>query len=58
MADEDGPEIAKGFYEEFFKDEQDVDSSRAAYCLHKALKRLRSRGVSPARWATFIHVGV
>ena len=58
MVDDDGPEIARDFYGEFFSDEENVDSSRAAYCLHKAVKRLRASGVSPARWATFIHVGV
>ena len=58
MHDEDGPEIAEQFYRELFKDENNIDSSRAAWALHKAVQHLHAKKVSPARWAAFIHVGV
>ena len=58
MNDEDGPDVAGEFYREFFKDAADIDSSRAAYALHKAVQHLRAKDVSPVRWAAFIHVGV
>ena len=58
MVDNDGPEIAEEFYKEFFNGEQGVDTSHAAYSLHKAVQQLRAKGVPPGRWATFIHVGV
>ena len=54
--DEDGPVVAGHFYTEFFK-KKSLDSSQAAYALHEALKQLRAQGVSPVRWATFIHIG-
>jgi hypothetical protein len=57
MSDIDGPVIAGYFYQELFKDSS-VDSCQAAYALHNAVKKLRAQGVSPARWATFIHIGV
>ena len=57
MVDDDGPEIAEELYKEFFGDEQNIDSNRAAYSLHNAVKQLRVKGIPPARWATFIHVG-
>ena len=56
MKDDDGPVVTGNFYREFFK-KQPFDSSQAAYALHKALKQLRAQGVSPVRWATFIHIG-
>ena len=61
MSDKDGPVVAGHFYQELFKDffstGNQVDSSQAAYALHNAVKQLRAQGVSPARWATFIHIG-
>jgi hypothetical protein len=57
MADEDGPVIAEHFYRKFFQNDP-IDSTQAAYALHEAVKQLRAQGVSPARWATFIHIGV
>ena len=56
MIDQDGPVIAEHFYRELFKNHS-LDSSRAAYALHSAVEQLRAKGVSPVRWATFIHVG-
>jgi hypothetical protein len=56
MDDVDGPVVAGKFYTELFKNGA-FDSSQAAYALHEALKQLRSQGVSPVRWATFVHVG-
>ena len=56
MSDMDGPVVAGHFYEDIFKD-RPIDSSRAAYALHEAVKQLRTQGVSPTRWATFVHIG-
>jgi hypothetical protein len=57
MADPDGPIVAGTFYHELFKRSAN-DPGSAAYALHVAVKQLRARRVSAARWATFIHTGV
>jgi CHAT domain-containing protein len=54
--DVDGPKVAKWFYEELFAREV-VDSDSVAYALDSAVGRLRATGVSPERWAPFIHMG-
>ena len=60
MDDQDGPVIAKHFYQELFNESKDsiLHPGQAANALHKTVKQLRAQGVSPARWATFIHFGV
>jgi hypothetical protein len=56
ISDVDGPKVAKWFYEELFaKDAVDADS--VAYALDFAVGQLRDSGVSPNRWAPFIHMG-
>lgn len=56
MRDEDGPLVVKHFYEGLFAGPSiDVDS--VPYALDDAVAVLRAKDVSPARWATFIHMG-
>jgi hypothetical protein len=57
MSDEDGPYIAKLFYEKLFA-MQTVDADTIPRALDDAVQELRRRGASPERWATFIHMGV
>jgi hypothetical protein len=44
------------FYETLFAKEI-IDADAVAYALDEAVSILREQGVSPARWASFIHVG-
>jgi hypothetical protein len=56
IVDDDGPKVAKWFYEELFaKEVVDVDS--VAYAIDVAVGKLRESGVPPHRWAPFIHMG-
>lgn len=57
IADCDGPPVAKEFYEHLLNRES-FDVRNAACALHAAVSILRSKGVSPMRWAPFIHIGV
>jgi hypothetical protein len=56
MGDVDGPTVAGSVYEELFKSEE-LDPSVIPYALDDAIQKLRKLGVSPHRWATFIHIG-
>jgi hypothetical protein len=56
ISDIDGPKVAKWFYEELLSKEV-VDVSSVAYALDSAVDKLRDSGVSPDRWAPFIHMG-
>jgi hypothetical protein len=56
ISDIDGPNVAKWFYEELLSKEV-VDVSSVAYALDSAVGKLRDSGVSPDRWAPFIHMG-
>jgi hypothetical protein len=56
MSDQDGPYIAKHFYEKVFESEA-IDVDTIAYALDHAVGELRSSGAPPERWATFIHMG-
>jgi hypothetical protein len=56
MSDEDGPDVARWFYEYLFgKEELDLD--HIAYALDGAVTKLRAKGVPASRWAPFIHTG-
>jgi hypothetical protein len=57
--DLDGPVIARTFYQSWMAavDER-ADLDAVPYALDDAVGRLRDSGVSPLRWAAFIHVGV
>jgi hypothetical protein len=56
MNDEDGPRIGKVFYEKLFS-EAEITVDAIPHALDYAVEQLRSEGVSPERWATFIHMG-
>jgi CHAT domain-containing protein len=56
MRDEDGPIVAKRFYERLFEAEA-VDADAVAYALDEAVAALRASGAPPERWATFVHMG-
>jgi hypothetical protein len=56
MHDDDGPELARHFYEALFaKDTLDLDD--IAYALAEAVQDLRNQGVPAQRWALFMHMG-
>jgi hypothetical protein len=56
ISDVDGPKVAKWFYEELLAKEV-VDADSVAYALDSAVGKLRNSGISPDRWAPFIHMG-
>jgi uncharacterized protein YigE (DUF2233 family) len=56
MHDEDGPNVARWFYEALFaRDTLDLDD--IAYALDGAIAKLREKRVPASRWAAFIHIG-
>jgi hypothetical protein len=56
VSDIEGPKVAKWFYEELFSKEK-IDADSIAYALDSAVGKLRDSGVSPDKWAPFIHMG-
>jgi hypothetical protein len=56
MSDEDGPKVAKWFYEDLFAREM-IDADAVAYALDSAVTKLRQSGVPSDRWVPFIHMG-
>jgi hypothetical protein len=56
MEDSDGPQVAKLFYERLFAEDV-ITLNTIPYALDYAVSELRKSGVSPMRWATFIHMG-
>jgi hypothetical protein len=54
--DDDGPAVARVFYEVLLAEEV-IDADAVAYALDAAVSKLRSDGVSPSRWASYIHLG-
>jgi hypothetical protein len=56
MSDEDGPFVAKRFYEQLFASNS-IDADMVPYALDRAVDALRTSGAPPERWATFIHMG-
>jgi hypothetical protein len=57
MGDEDGPTIARKVYATLFAQDS-VSAEDVPYALDAAVQELRSAGLPPTRWATFIHLGV
>ena len=62
MANEDGPDVAKYFYQSIFpKSEQGEPVAyykRSAGALRGAVKKLRrKRGITLERWVNFVHYG-
>lgn len=59
MYDMDGPQVASHLYRQLFSaDTKYLDPDVIPYALDEVTRRLREQGVPPARWATFIHLGV
>jgi hypothetical protein len=56
MRDEDGPVVAKAFYEKLLEGDT-ITADAVPYALDHAVRKLRESGVPVERWATFIHVG-
>jgi hypothetical protein len=56
MSDEDGPRLARRFYEVLFERDQ-LDLDDIPYALDAAVQALRSAGVWARRWALFMHMG-
>jgi hypothetical protein len=56
ISDEDGPKVAKCFYEDLFAREI-LDVNAVAYALDNAVAKLRQSGVPSNRWVPFIHMG-
>jgi hypothetical protein len=56
MSDEDGPRLARRFYEVLFEREQ-LDLDDIPYALDAAVQALRIAGVPARRWALFMHMG-
>ena len=59
MEDEDGPNVAKWFYEAMFKDDDNDGQrhTRAAKALSKVTRMLRNRNVPLERWVNYVHIG-
>jgi hypothetical protein len=56
MSDEDGPYVARQFYNKLFEGGV-INIDSVPYALDHAVAALRKRGVPVERWATFIHMG-
>jgi hypothetical protein len=55
MNDDDGPNVAKWFYQELLKNRV-IELDDIPYALDAAIQRL-AEDVPLSRWATFIHMG-
>jgi hypothetical protein len=56
MDDTDGPLVAELFYKRLLSEDV-ITLDAIPYALDYAVGELRKTGVSPERWATFIHMG-
>jgi hypothetical protein len=56
MNDTDGPFVAELFYKRLFGEDV-ITLDAIPYAMDYAVQELRKTGVSPERWATFIHMG-
>jgi hypothetical protein len=56
MSDQDGPNVARWFYEALFEHVQ-LDLDDVPYALSDAVSKLRQSGVPASRWASMVHVG-
>jgi hypothetical protein len=56
MHDEDGPELARRFYDALFANEA-LELDGIAYALDEAVQGLRKQGMPTQRWASFMHMG-
>ena len=58
ISDRVAPDVARGVYEELFRDGKQPDGREAARALHEAIKCARDRGEAFVDWVPFIHVGL
>jgi hypothetical protein len=59
MHDLDGPQVSKAIYEALFNENGGrLDPSIIPYTLDTAVQVMKDAGFPPARWATYIHIGV
>jgi hypothetical protein len=59
MKDADGPLVVPAIYEQLFRGNSEfLDPVDVPYALDDAVQKLRQKGVHPARWAPFIHIGL
>ncbi|EIN12315.1 hypothetical protein PUNSTDRAFT_130576 [Punctularia strigosozonata HHB-11173 SS5] len=59
MDDGDGPVVAGAFYRALFRDGTvELDLDAVPYALDEAVRMLRGAGVSPMRYAPYIHFGI
>jgi adenine specific DNA methylase Mod len=56
MRDRDGPDAAKVFYDQLFKNER-LDLDDIPYALDEAIRQLRDGGAPAEGWAAFVHMG-
>jgi hypothetical protein len=56
MGDEDGPDMARWFYEDVMVHKV-IDADTIAYALDAAVLKLRQKRPLPKWWAPFIHMG-
>jgi hypothetical protein len=56
MNDADGPQVAELFYKRLFANDI-ITLDAIPYALDHAIGELRKSGITPERWATFIHMG-
>jgi hypothetical protein len=56
MNDTDGPRVTTLFYERLFAEDV-ITLDAIPFALDYAIGELRKSGVTPERWATFIHMG-
>lgn len=57
MWDQDGPHVARSVYQALFES-PGLDPDAIPYALDDAVQQLRSQGLPPERWATYIHIAV
>lgn len=59
MNDVDGPAVATVIYEALFRSNGALlDIDVVPYALDRAVRTLKSQGLSASRWAPYVHVGV
>lgn len=59
MDDLDGPVVAETIYTELFSTAAPgMDPDTIPYALDLAVQKLRDRGLSASRWASYVHIGL
>lgn len=59
MNDSDGADVAETVYRQLFAgDRSKLDPNDIPYALDDAVRAMREEGLSPERWAPFIHLGI